>query len=96
MKRGFWYDFRRAYRGTYGWAAWVVQVYMSAFTLLALWFYFEAVEAESTRNQILYSAGALAWLIMLAADKIWFWSLVHRNALEDRLKRIEEKLSSSQ
>ncbi len=89
---GFWDEYKRTYTGPWAWITWAVVVYIFVFFGGTIYAFVQLFEAESTRDQIIYAAIAVICAMLTVVCKLFFYMQMHRNALEDRLKRIEDKL----
>jgi fumarate reductase subunit D len=87
----FWKEFVRCFKGAYRWAAWVAMVEGVAFTVVLVYMVIGLLDATTTRNQILYAVGTLGLAMCVVLIKVWFWLLLHRQALEDRIEALGSK-----
>jgi len=90
-KQGFWHDYRACFRGSYGWTGWLVTAYIVALVPVLAWLITRALKVETTREQILYSAGVILAVMWIAFLKMWFWMRMHNIALVRRIEEIIEK-----
>ena len=90
-KQGFWADYRACFRGAYGWTSWLVTAYIIILVPVLVWLIVRALEVETTREQILYSAGVILAVMWIAFLKLWFWMRLNSIELE---RRIQELLDS--
>ena len=94
MATGLWSEIGRAFRGPLGWVGRLSFAYILLFFGVMIWLACELFAAETTRDQILLALGVLIAFLISALCKLYFYMLMNRNALEDRLERLEQKLGS--
>ncbi len=91
MKQGFWQDYRACFRGAYGWTSWLVTIYIVILVPVLVWLIVRALEVETTREQILYSAGVILAVMWIAFLKLWFWMRLNNIELERRVRDIVDQ-----
>lgn len=95
MATGLWSEMGRAFRGPLGWIGRLTFAYILVFFGVLIWAAVGLFHATSTREQILYAVAVLVAFQIAAFCKLYFYMLMNRNALEDRLERIEQQLKAS-
>ncbi len=95
MATGLWSELGRALRGPLGWVGRLAFAYILLFFGLMVWCAIELFAAEDTRDQILFAVGVVLTFLISALCKLYLYMLMNRNALEDRLERIEKRLETS-
>lgn len=63
-----------------------------AFFIAALFAFWRAIEAESLRETVLWSAGVLWFALAVAMMKLWWWLRMNHLATLRELKKIELRL----
>ncbi len=95
MQRGFWHDYRACFRGPYGWTSWLVTIYIVVLLPVLVWLVTRALEVETTREQILYSAGVILAVMWIAFLKLWFWMRINNLELQRRIEEIVKNAPTS-
>ena len=92
--RGYLTEFVRCYRGPYAFLAWAITVEAVAATAFLVCLIVGLFDAETTRDQILFAVGVLGVGMVIVLIKVFFWMLMHRQALEARLDKLERQSPS--
>jgi hypothetical protein len=84
-----WKEVKQLFQGKLWWISLVVAVAVAAFTLfmvLSVVYFFQA----QTEKEMLAWAGAFGFsLIAVSFSRLWFWLILHRNAVVREVKRVE-------
>jgi hypothetical protein len=88
-----WDQVTEMFRGRLGWLSVLVLVgtlAFAVFTVVCVVYFFRA---EGEREMIAWAGGFALGLISISFGRLWFWLLMHRNALLREVKRVELQLA---
>src|SRR5690349_16813180 len=88
-----WDQITEMFRGRLGWLSVLVLVgtlAFAVFTVVSVVYFFRA---EGEREMIAWAGGFALGLIAISFGRLWFWLLMHRNALLREVKRVELQLA---
>jgi uncharacterized membrane protein YciS (DUF1049 family) len=81
------------FQGSLGWVSFLVLVgtlAFAVFTVVTVVYFFRA---ESEREMLAWAGGFALGLIAISFGRLWFWLLLHRNAIMREIKRVEWQLA---
>jgi len=81
------------FRGRLRWAGIIVWLDLILFSALAVFTAVSFFAAETVRDQIMYATLFALAMIFIATIKMWYWMLVHRNAIKREVKRLELRIA---
>ena len=88
-----WQQFTEMFRGRLGWVSVLVLVgtlALAVFTVASAVCFFRA---EGEREMIAWAGGFGLGLLAVSFGRLWFWLLMHRNAVLREVKRVELQLA---
>jgi hypothetical protein len=84
-----WGQFTEMFRGRLGWVSVLVLVGTLAFAVFTVVTIVCFFRAEGEREMIAWAGGFALGLIAISFGRLWFWLLLHRNAVLREVKRVE-------
>ncbi|MHC4562903.1 MAG: DUF6768 family protein [Planctomycetota bacterium] len=81
------------FRGRPRWMAILAWVYILAFTAMMVVAALQFFQTEATRDQILWATVFLASSFIVMFLKLWFWTVMNRNAVTREIKRLELRVA---
>jgi hypothetical protein len=84
-----WGELTDMFRGRHGWLSWLVLVGTLAFFVFTVVSVVCFFRAESEREMIAWAGAFGLGLISISFGRLWFWLLMHRNAVSREIKRVE-------
>jgi hypothetical protein len=81
------------FHGSLGWVSFLVLVgtlAFAVFTVVTVVYFFRA---ESEREMLAWAGGFALGLMAISFGRLWFWLVLHRNAITRQIKRVEWQLA---
>jgi hypothetical protein len=88
-----WGQLKEMFQGRQRWVSVLVLVGTLAFAVFAVVCVVYFFRAESEREMIAWAGGFGLGLIAVSFGRLWFWLLLHRNAVVREVKRVELQLA---
>jgi hypothetical protein len=88
-----WEEVTEMFRGRLGWVSVLVLVGTLAFAVFTVVSAVCFFRAEGVREMIAWAGGFGLGLIAVSFGRLWFWLLMHRNAVLREVKRVELQLA---
>jgi hypothetical protein len=84
-----WAQVRELFQGRLGWVSVLIVVAILPFFVFTIVSAVCFFQAETAREMIAWAGGFGLGLIAISFGRLWFWLLLHRNAILREVKRVE-------
>ena len=81
--------YMESFRGRNRWMAVVAVIYTISFTVLFILSAIKFLNAETTRDMLIWATACIICLVLVAMCKLWSWMEIQKNAVTREIKRLE-------
>jgi len=80
------------FKGKLGWMSVIGWIESIVFLVLMIMAIVKFLDAQDVKWRIFYATGFLVLSMVMVLIKVWFWMLMHRNAIRRDIKRLELRM----